>query len=243
MVDLHVHLLPGTDDGPATLDEAIAMCRIAAGDGIVDLVATPHQRHEQWENGDADRLAAQLHELQAAAGPTPRLHLGAEIQVDSELLGELDRHPEGGLLALAGSRTLLLEFPVHAPTTDPLALVHELVLGGWSPMLAHPERIPWLAEEEGLLDELAGRGARLQITAGSLLGQFGRRPQQCCFGLLDRGLAHVVASDAHDPHTRPPRLAGAFREVAAGWGEHVARRLFVDHPAAVLADRPPTPSS
>lgn len=237
MIDLHAHLLPGADDGPATLEDAAAMCRIAAADGIEALVVTPHQRHALWENGDRGLLAVLLARLREAVGPAPCLHLGAEIRVDSELLAEMDLYPEGGPLPLAGSRYLLLEFPSHGPAPDPLALIHELVLAGWFPIVAHPERIPWMAEDGMLLDELAERGALLELTAMSILGGFGRQPQKCCAALLDRGRAHVVASDAHDRLERVPRLAEAYRAVAAGWGETTARRLFVDNPAAVLADR------
>jgi len=238
LIDLHVHLLPGVDDGPATLDEALAMCGLAGADGSETLIVTPHQRHELWPNDDREALQRAFEALQTAVGPIPRLVLGAELRVDSELLAEVDALPGGSLLSLAGSRYLLLEFPSLAGGPEPVDIVHELRIAGWWPIVAHPERIPWLAEDPDRLVELAARGALFQLTAMSVTGDLGRRAQACCSFLLDEGIAHFVASDAHNATRRSPRLSTAFRAVTEGRGDRTARRLFVDNPAAVLADRP-----
>jgi protein-tyrosine phosphatase len=238
MVDLHAHLLPGVDDGAATLEEMIRMCRLAMADGITAAIATPHQLHELWPNADRVDLEARFEALCGAAPDGLDLALGAEIRVGSELLGEVDALPGGNLLPLAGSRYLLLELPSLRVGPEPRAIVHELAVAGWRPVLAHPERIRWLAEDPGTLAGLVERGALLQLTAMSVTGEFGRRAQACCSFLLDEDLVHFVASDAHGPVARPPVLSGAFRVIADGWGEARARRLTDDNPRAVLADRP-----
>ncbi len=237
MIDIHSHVLPGVDDGAGSLEEAVAMCRRAAADGCEALLATPHQRRGIWDNDDRDRLAALLAEVQAAVGPKPRLALGAEIHVDSGILREVERLPEGGLLPLAGSRYLLLEFSRHRVGPDPVSVVHELVVAGWHPILAHPEHIGWLAEDLPLLEDLVAAGACLQITAMSLTGEFGKAPQACCLSLLDADLVHFVASDAHGLDWRPPGLSRAHQAIAARFGEDLARRLTSANPRSVLADR------
>ncbi len=237
MIDLHAHLLPGVDDGPATLDETKEMCQLAAADGVEAVVVTPHQRHELWPDVERSALEALFGEVREVCGEL-NLALGAEIRVDSELLGEVDRLPGGELLPLAGSRYLLLEFPSVMPTVEPRSLVHELVIAGWHPVLSHPERIPWMAEDPLLLEALVERGAFLQLTAMSVTGELGRGPLECAVSLLDGDLAHFVSSDAHDPHLRPPRLSGAYREIVARWGEERAERLTVLNPTAVLENRP-----
>jgi protein-tyrosine phosphatase len=238
MVDLHAHLLHGVDDGPTSLDEAVRMCEIAAADGIRVAVAAPHQHHALAPNDDRNELVTRFEALRAAVGSKLALALGAEIRVDSDLLAEVDQLPDGSLLPLAGSHYLLLEFPSARVGPDPKAIVHELTLAGWRPVLAHPERVPWLAEEPAALAELVERGALLQLTAMSVTGEFGRRTRECCAFLLDNDLAHFVASDAHDTSSRPPVLSHAYRVLADGWGEARARRLTDDNPRAVLADRP-----
>jgi protein-tyrosine phosphatase len=111
-------------------------------------------------------------------------------------------------------------------------------VASWRPVLAHPERIPWLAEEPRLLADLVERGALLQLTAMSVTGELGRGSQVCSSQLLEEDLAHFVASDAHDARVRPPRLSKAYELIAERWGEERARRLFVDNPKAVLENRP-----
>ena len=238
MIDLHCHVLPGVDDGARSLEEAAAMCRLAARDGCEAMVATPHQRRGEWWNADREGLAALAGELQDAVGPGFRVYLGGEVHVDPELLAEVEKLPGGGVLPLAGSRYLLLELDSLGTPRGTIHLVHELVVAGWRPILAHPEFIPWLAPDPDLVARLVALGATTQVTAMSVTGDFGRRPQNDCFALLDAGLVHFVASDSHGVRRRPPGLKRAHSLIAGRWGEDVARRLVADNPRAVVTDRP-----
>jgi protein-tyrosine phosphatase len=238
VIDLHSHILPGVDDGAATLEEAVAMCRLAAADGCTAMVASPHQRRGDWWNTDTERLAALHRELQAALGDAIRVLPGAEVHVDSQLLADVEQIPASGILPLAGSRALLIEFDVLGTPAEGIELVHELAVAGWRPIVAHPEFIPWLAPDPALAARLVELGALLQVTAMSVTGDFGRRPQQDVHALLDLGLVHFVASDAHGTRRRPPGLRRARQAIAARWGEERARQLVTDNPRAVLAGRP-----
>jgi protein-tyrosine phosphatase len=243
VIDIHVHILAGVDDGPGNLTEAVEMCRLAREGGTTTMLVTPHQRHPLWANNDDHALRESLLATQQAVGSSPELVLGAEIRVDADLLAEVERIPANGLLPLAASHYLLLEFAEATTCTDARLLVHELVVSGWRPIVAHPERIaPW-AEAPASLAELVRAGALLQLTGMSVTGEFGRRAQACCRSLLDDDLVHFVASDGHDARKRPPSLARAHRQVAEQWGEERAERLMVANPTAVLEDRPLTSRS
>ena len=237
MIDLHSHLLPGVDDGAANLKQAISMCQLAIADGCRAVVATPHLRHERFWNDDRGELVSLCRQLQQQIGDGLAIHLGGEIAVHSESIEEIHLLPAGSLLRLADSRYLLLEFPFQPYGQDPEETIYEIVIAGWRPIIAHPERIPWLSADPGLLAAMVDHGALSQVTAMSLTGGFGRRPQDAADGLLEQGLVHFVASDAHDDRLRPPGLAGAFRRVAGRWGRGVAENLFRRNPAAVLANR------
>jgi protein-tyrosine phosphatase len=244
MIDLHCHILPGVDDGARSLEEAAEMCRVAAAAGCDALVATPHQRRAEWWNCDRGSraiLADLRQRLQEAVGPAPRILAGGEIRVDSELLGEvaaLRLDATAGPLPLAGSRYLLLEFGPAATAPAAADLVHELSVAGWRPVLAHPELISWMTEDPAIIPHLVALGALCQLTAMSITGDFGRRAQAGSHRLIDLGLAHFVASDAHDLRRRPPGLARAWQAVAEGWGEEAARALMEENPHAVVADLP-----
>jgi len=238
MIDLHCHILPGVDDGAQSLEEAAAMCRLAAHDGCEAMVATPHQRRGEWWNSDREGLSALADELQDIVGPDFRVYLGGEIHVDSGLLAEVEKLPGGGILPLAGSRYLLVELDSQGTATEAIHLVHELAVAGWFPVIAHPEFIPWLATDPELVERLVSLGATVQVTAMSVTGDFGRRPQNDVFTLLDAGLVHFVASDSHGVRRRPPGLKRSHDLIAGRWGEDVARRLVTDNPRAVVTDRP-----
>jgi len=241
MIDLHCHVLPGIDDGPQSLEQALEMCRLAAADGCEALVATPHQRKSDWWNCDRAALAALRRRLQEAVGPTPRILAGGEIRVDPRLLAEmlaLSEDDAHGPLPLAGSRYLLLEFGSDAGLPEAADLVHELSVAGWRPVLAHPEFIHWMARDTAAVAHLASLGAVAQVTAMSLTGDFGRRAQADASRLIEMGLVHFVASDAHDVARRPPGLRRAWDAITERWGEEAARELLVDNPRAVVADRP-----
>jgi protein-tyrosine phosphatase len=236
MIDLHCHILPGIDDGARDLEEALAMCRMAAADGCEAMVATPHQRRGIWWNTDGERLAALRDELQNALGEELRVHPGGEIHVDSELLPEIERLPASGLQPLAGSRYLLIELGSEHDEEAAAHLVHELSVAGWRPVIAHPEFVPWLNLRS--VERLISLGATMQVTAMCVTGDFGRRPQQDTHALLDAGLVHFVASDSHGTRRRPPGLRRASEVIAGRWGEETARRLTINNPRAVVEDRP-----
>lgn len=238
MIDIHTHVLPGIDDGAADLDETRAMCRLAAAGGCEAVIATPHQRAPSWENTDRPALDALRQQVQEAVGTELSIHAGGEIRIDSLLLDELESHPGSGLQPLAGSRYLLLEFSRRDPPPDPLALTHELLLGGWRPIYAHPEMIPFLAADLDLVARLAAAGALFQITSMCLAGDLGPRVQSTCRRMVERGLAHFVASDAHGREWRPPDLHRARHYLAEHWGEAEARRLTHDNPKRILDDLP-----
>lgn len=240
MIDLHCHILPGVDDGAPTLDDAVAMCRLAAAEGCEAMVATPHQRRDPWWNDDVARLRELAAELQTKAGEAIgngfRVLLGGEVHVDREVLSEIERLPGGALLPLAGSRYLLLELDRWGGVDEAVQLIHEVTVAGWRPILAHPEHIPWL--DLDLLAHLVSLGATAQVTAMSVTGDFGRRPMQDSHRMIEAGLVHFLASDAHDTRRRPPGLRRACLMIAGRWGEDLARRLSFDNPRAVVEDRP-----
>jgi protein-tyrosine phosphatase len=238
LIDLHLHLLHDTDDGALDLAQAVAMARGAAADGCASLVATPHQRRDEWDTSDVARLRERLAEIRDVIGERPEIHLGAEVRVDSELLRELGNTAKSGVLTLAGSRYLLLELDPEGLGPDPVELVREVQALGFRPILAHPEMIPFLwNEEEAWPPRLVQAGAAMQVTAMSVTGEFGRGPKERAWELLRQGLVHFVASDAHRSDWRPPGLSRAAERLRKELGESVARALTVDNPRAVLEDR------
>jgi protein-tyrosine phosphatase len=234
VIDLHSHVLPGVDDGAADLAEALALCEAAARDGIEVLAATPHVRAHDYPTTPAQMEAA-LATLRDA-GPALEVVPGGELD-----LAELDRPPEDLRRFGLGGRpdTLLVETPYVGWPLDLAERLFRLRVQGFRVVLAHPERNTDVHARPGLLEPIVGAGTLVQLTAASVDGRLGANNRRCARALLDRGLAHLIASDAHAPSVRAVGLSAAVREV----GEELGRWLTVDVPRALLdgEDPPPRP--
>jgi protein-tyrosine phosphatase len=204
VIDLHAHILPAVDDGPATTEAALAMARTAVAAGTRAIATTCHVGHvfnvpvEQIVHG-RETLAARL----AYEGIELELLAGGEIAHDR--LPDLD-DDELRAVALGGGRYVLLECPFAPVGTDLEPLVAELHERGYRVLLAHPERSASFQQDPGLLSALVEQGALAQVTVGSLTGHFGGVPRRAAEHFVRRGLAHVLASDAHDAVHRAPVL-------------------------------------
>jgi protein-tyrosine phosphatase len=236
VIDLHSHVLPGLDDGAADVDEALAICRAAAADGIEVLAATPHVRAHDYPT-TPEQMEAAFASLSAAAGGIVRLVPGGELDLE-ELRRPVD---ELRRFALAGNpRYLLIETPYLGWPLDISDRFFELRASGITPVLAHPERNTDVQQRPELLEPLVATGTLVQVTAGSVDGRLGRRARDCAAALLARDLVHLFASDGHGPSVR----AIGMRAAADTLGdEDLARWLTVDIPRAIVDDTklPPRP--
>jgi protein-tyrosine phosphatase len=246
VIDLHSHILPGLDDGPSTMAGSLELARAAVGAGTATILATPHV------NDDAGiepaRIAAGLEELRAALAeadiplevlPGGEIAIWRLIDLDDDTLRAL---------ALGGGPYLLVESPFSPVVGDFEPMVLDLHARGHRVLLAHPERCPAFQRDPARLQRLVEAGALVQITAGSMSGGFGSTVRRFTVAVLREGLAHVVASDAHDHVRRPPGLRAGFpaleRElpgigVQAHWLTESVPRAVLD--GGPLPARPPLP--
>ncbi|HEU5362715.1 MAG TPA: CpsB/CapC family capsule biosynthesis tyrosine phosphatase [Gaiellaceae bacterium] len=232
MIDLHSHVLPGLDDGTESLEDALALCEAAARDGITVLAATPHVRAHDYPTTPGQMEAA-LATLRAA-GPALEVVPGGELD-----LAELDRPQEELRRFGLGGRpdTLLVETPYLGWPLDLAERLFRLRVQGFRVVLAHPERNGDVQERPELLEPIVQGGALVQLTAASVDGRLGANARRCSRTLLERGLVHLLASDAHAPSVRAVGLRAAVQEV----GEELGRWLTVDVPRALLEGGEPPP--
>ncbi len=247
MIDIHAHILPHVDDGASGSDESLQMAKIAVRAGVTDLIATPHgNQRGQYENYASPRLEerfSRLRELLKQEKIPLRLHAGMEVYATSDLM---ELYGRGKLLTLAGSRYLLLEFGFYDDPEYMAHILHRVLAGGLTPIVAHPERYYALQSVPDHVADWVAAGVHLQINKGSLFGAFGRDACELAIRLLDHGLVSFCASDAHRADRRTPSLKEAYRWIAVHDSETTARRLLRENPERVLADQPlaecrPTP--
>lgn len=235
MIDLHCHLLPGIDDGPEDLGGTLAMAQQHVRSGVAVVAATPHVA---WDMpNDVETIEQRLTDVRtalAAAKIPLEVARGAEIDVH-EAMRLSDE--ELRALALGGGPWLLIESPLRG-NVPLLPTVLELLDRGHRVLLAHPERSPLFQRDPAALRSLVGAGVATQLTAAAFAGRFGRAVGEYAEQMLEAGLVHSVASDAHDTHRRPPGLAEPL--VEAGLSELVPL-LSQEVPAAILAGDPLPP--
>lgn len=234
MIDLHFHCLPGIDDGPESWDDAVALCRKAAEEGTTTIVATPHVLRDGWLNEDPRERDELILKLNTLLGGRPAILPGCEFFYTYDAPELWEQGADGPLTGLNRSAYLLLEFPGTLVPRDAENVIHELVVLGVTPVIAHPERNLEFARDPELLEQFVSKGAICQITASSLTGEFGRPPLAATLEFFQRGLVHLVASDAHNLVRRPPRLAAARERAKKEWGEEAEAGLFEANPAAVI---------
>jgi protein-tyrosine phosphatase len=232
MIDLHTHILPGVDDGVASLEEAVQLARSSWESGVRQIVATPHVRADYPTT--RERIEAGVAEVRRALaeeGIPVEIHPGAEVDVD--YAAGLDTSELERLTIGAAGRYVLVEVPYFGTPHALEGFASRLRRHRLVPVLAHPERSETFIDEPRRMLELADAGCLVQVTSGSLAGDAGRRVRNAARQLLELGIVNVVASDAHGPAIR----RSGVREGVADLDPALASYLTEDAPADIVAGR------
>jgi protein-tyrosine phosphatase len=228
MIDLHCHILPDIDDGPKTFDESVAMARMAAADGIAVIVATPHLNEKLYDPVEIGRRVSWLNHLLRTSKIPVSILAGADVSV-------VFRPGQVQGFTINDTEYILVEFPhTHLPknATDILA---QFVDNGYKPIITHPERNPSISANPKLLLDLLDEHRYVQVTAGSLTGDFGQAAQQCAQHLLRAGVVDVIATDAHSTSYRKPQLSLGVKAAAEIVGAEAAQRMVFGTPVKIIS--------
>lgn len=230
MIDIHCHILPGIDDGSPNLEESLAMADIAIKDGVRTIVATPHIKGEVHSPQFLQQQVAELNEVLKKRNYPLQILRGADV---SAMLPP----QEIAHYTINGGKYFLLEFPHSHLPLHASDMVFAMLLAGLLPIITHPERNPSIIREPERLFSLVDAGCLVQVTAGSLTGNFGPDSRDCAAYLLKMGQVHFLASDAHSSTHRTPVLSEGVRAATEIIGEQAAQKLVTSNPAAVLSGR------
>lgn len=227
MIDLHAHVLPGLDDGPANLTESLALLQAMQAQGIRTVVAAAHALDGRY-NAARDAVLQALDVLQEAMEksglqiqvlPSMELYLGFDV---------LRAVKTGQVLGLNGSKYLVVELPHREYPVYTERALFELMIAGYRPILNHPERNAAIARRPELMEGLAEKGILAMVTAASLIGRFGDQAQAVAQQFVRDGVATLVVSDAHDLVGRGPLLPEGLEAARAlGKMDQAAEALIV----------------
>jgi protein-tyrosine phosphatase len=237
MVDIHCHILPSLDDGAKSLEDAVAMVKMAGAAGTTDIVATPHANHHYPFS--PEQIALKISELCEATGNILNIHSGCDFHLNAGNIQDALSNPTK--YAINHRSYVLVEFSdfVIPPTVN--EIFDRMRAAGMIPIITHPERNRLLHERIDEMRTWVDDACYVQVTSQSFLGRFGKVAKAFTDTLMKYDLVHFVASDGHDPIDRPPVLAAAYKHVAETYGEARAQALFITNPRATLTGEPIEP--
>ncbi|MCL2628775.1 MAG: capsular biosynthesis protein [Oscillospiraceae bacterium] len=222
MIDLHTHILPGIDDGAGTLNESIKLLQMEIDSGVKTVALTPHYRPSadtlkdflRKRKDSYKRLSAEVERR----GLRIKLILGAEVAYSPDLL-EMDIDE----ICYEGTKTILIELPPSHYPTLVKNVFYELLLRGYTPLIAHCERYPYFSKNTELLEELVYMGAIVQINAGPFARKWQNKRR--LFSMINEELVHTIATDTHSVDKRPPKLKTAMKVIEKKLGIEAVQRL------------------
>lgn len=209
MIDIHCHLLPSIDDGAKDLETSLAMLRIAEGDGIKKIIATPHFYRGYYENeyNYIEEQVDKLNEEAKKAGINVDVFPGQEVFLDKYTV---KYYKEGIIRGLNGSKYMLVELDMEEFSENDLDIIYELRLLGVKPIIAHPERYAYVNKNLTVLNSFIKEECFFQVNSSSLSGLFGKNVKKTAESIIKKGLCNFIATDAHSASRRAPRLKEGF---------------------------------
>lgn len=231
MIDIHCHLLYGVDDGPETIEESIAMLKVAAEQGVTDIVLTPHYRRGMFKF-DKEQVIENKAKLEPYAEEIGiHLYLGTEFHVNGAILDYLE---SGRCLTLSNSEYVLTEYEFDTEYSYIFKTTQELLRHGYIPVIAHVERYGCIVKKPQHLDELQEIGALVQMNAGAIIGEEGWGTKNFCKKALKNGWVDIVASDSHGIKKRICYMEDCYDYLTEKYGERVAHRLMIKNPKNMI---------
>ena len=232
-IDMHCHILPGVDDGAESVEEMRAMLQIAYDEGIRCIIATPHHHPARGHKPPEilRKRAVLLRDAAHAIDKHFRIYLGTEIYFGQDIPQKLKNKQ---VLTMNRRNYILVEFSPSEPFSYLYQSLQQLQMEGYEVILAHVERYHCIIDEPELAEQLRKMGILLQINAGSIIGESGRKEKKFVRDLMEENMVFCVGTDAHSANRRAPRMKKAAACVANKYGEEYMRRIFFSNAMLML---------
>ncbi|AIY65441.1 tyrosine-protein phosphatase [Pseudoalteromonas piratica] len=238
MYDIHCHILPAIDDGAKDKAEALSLLKLAVAEGITHIVFTPHMHIGRFDNSKVDIYHTFFDFKQLAADHNIKIEMAcaAEVRIDADLIYLFSQKKIPFLGQLENKSIVLLELPHSHFPQGTEKLISWMIDKDIVPVIAHPERNRDIQKNNQLAIKLKKLGCYLQLTAGSVCGQFGDSSYKLSEFLLSNNMVDVIASDAHNLKRRPPKLKEAFNYISKKYSASYANDLFINNPKNITSN-------
>ena len=235
MFDIHMHILPGVDDGAQDYEDAIEMAEIALESGVTTIVATPHAnqrgRFENYYTPEFARRFDRLKEMLRSSHLKVNLLEGQEIMASDDMQSKIR---DGRLVGLNHTQYYLIEVPFDSKPGWIEDRLMDVLMLGLTPIIAHVERYYCVQYDPSYVYEWIDMGCLTQMNKGSIFGRFGNDAQRASILLLNYELIHCIASDAHTPQQRTPWLKDTQDFLIENYDQEYAYRLLESNPYKIV---------
>ncbi|MBR3138445.1 hypothetical protein IKG38_00260 [Candidatus Saccharibacteria bacterium] len=234
MIDIHSHILPGVDDGARNFVESVEIIRELAGQGVTDIIATPHFMYESsyvFSRYDNSRLLQQLKKHLVTEGINVRVYLGNEIFIDKDILPLFKKRR---ISSLAGSKYLLVELPLNEEFPNYEDYLQELMDNGYTVVLAHPERYYILKNDYEKAKALYEMGCLFQCNLGSITGKYGSEAKKLVKKYAKDKMIFAFGNDAHRPG-RSSYIQAALKKLSKYYKETELKKILETNPRKIIS--------
>ena len=236
MIDIHSHILSNVDDGAKSIAESIDMVKLYLDIGIKKVIATPHYI-EGCKNSSKEENIIALERLREAIyqeGLDFEVYLGNEIYITMDIFTFLEKKK---VATLNDSRYILLEFPMFDMPIFVENLIYNLLLKGYVPVIAHPERNKKIIDDPNILYNLINKGALAQLNLPSLEGKYGDKVRITVEILLKYNMIHFIGTDAHSKNERSPRVKDGLNILKDLVDNKAFEEITYTNPSKVIEDK------
>lgn len=234
ITDIHMHIIPGVDDGSQSMEESIALLHMSAAQGVGTVVATPHS----WgiDTCGFEYMLSQYRDLKKAVRERQipiQLYLGCEMLVFAHTVDDcIWKLNDGSYPTLAGSRYVLTEFDPYEAFCDMKQCIEKLIAAGYIPVIAHAERYRMITMPD--IREMKELGALIQINAYSIVNEKNARTRQLANDCLSERMVDFIGSDAHRLSHRPPMIEDGIAAMKQLYSEEYTRIILEENPQKLL---------
>lgn len=233
MIDMHSHIIYEVDDGAKSIEQSIKMLQEAYEVGFEKIVVTPHYMEGYYEKEKEEikeKIETIKEELKKIACPIEILQ-GNEIYITDEINELLEKEKAS---TLNSKQYVLFELPLNAETMNLTEVIYQILEKGRIPILAHPERYPFVQKDPNQLITLIEDGVLLQANYGSILGQYGKESKKAIKTMLEHNMVHLLGSDVHRPDTIYLEIEEAIQEIIKIVGKRKAKELTTNCPEQII---------
>lgn len=225
IVDLHMHVVPGIDDGSCSIKESLELLKLSIQQGVTDVFCTSHSGCVMKNAQKYNTNISALKDAVISSGIKIRLHKGCEVLCSRNTINEVLYRLETGIFStLAESKCVLTELYPDIELEEALFIINELRKYGYTPIIAHMERIYTITGN--MVADLIQNGAFIQVNAQSLVDESDTLIKERARQLIKNKYVHFIGSDGHQINYRPPNLISGVEYILKNTDEDYAIEIL-----------------